>query len=119
MSQMEQLKELGIDIEYGLSCCGEEEDFYLEMIEEYVREGTERLEKLSDCYSRGDWKNYSIHAHSLKSTSRMIGAMALGEQAKDLELAAKHSEEDKIHTGHEKLMNQYRTLLNDLKGIVS
>ena len=84
MSQTEQLKKLGIDIEYGLSCCGEEEDFYLEMIEEFVKEGTERLEHLADCYSLGDWKNYSIHAHSLKSTSRMIGAEELaGEPARN------------------------------------
>ena len=116
-SEMEKLRELGIDTEEGLACCADDEEFYLEMIEEYAREGKERYETLKQCFARKDWKNYSIHAHSLKSTSRMIGAAALSELARELEFASREGDEEKVQSLHDEMMRSYDALLQDLEGI--
>ena len=118
-SEMEQLKELGIDTEEGLACCADDEEFYLEMIEEYVREGKERYGNLEACFAQQDWKNYSIHAHSLKSTSRMIGAASLSELSRELEFASREGDEEKVRSLHDEMMRSYEALLGNLEGIVS
>ncbi len=117
-SKMEQLKELDIDTEEGLACCADDEEFYLEMIEEYVREGKERCEKLEACFAEEDWKNCSIHAHSLKSTSRMIGAAALSELARELEFASREGDAEKVRSLHGEMMRIYPALLENLEGII-
>ena len=119
MSKLEELKALGIDTESGIACCAEDEEFYIEMIEEYVREGRERIEALRETYGTQDWKNYSILAHSLKSTSRMIGAEHLSEQARELEFASRENETEKVNSMHEGMMKEYGKLLQDLEGILS
>ena len=47
-------------------------------------------EKLAEFYEHRDAENYRISVHSLKSTSKMIGADALSGQAKEAEDAAKN-----------------------------
>ena len=117
-NKTEQLKELGIDTEEGLACCADDEEFYLEMIEEYVREGKSRQEKLDACFAAEDWKNYSILSHSLKSTSRMIGAAALSELARELEFASREGDEEKVRSLHVGMMRSYEGLLVNLEGII-
>ena len=58
-------------------------------------------------YDKKDWKQYSILAHSLKSSSRLIGAKALSEDAAELEKAANENREAKIAEKHEPAMRQY------------
>ena len=118
MNKMEQLRALGINTEEGLACCADEEEFYLEMIEEYVREGKQRYEDLSKRFADQDWKSYAILVHSLKSTSRMIGADALSEQARELEFFAREENRGQIASLHGEMMRDYESLLSSLKEII-
>ena len=54
-----------------------------------------------------DWKDYGIRVHSLKSTSRMIGASELSLLAARLESAADGGREAEIDGSHAELLGRY------------
>jgi HPt (histidine-containing phosphotransfer) domain-containing protein len=103
-------------VQTGLSYCAEDEGFYKEMLHDYM-EGN-RMAELCEMYEVNDWENYRIQVHALKSTSLSIGANELSEEARLLEQAAKDGDMEYIRTHHEKTMNQYRSLLNQLKQVL-
>ena len=115
MADYAKLQALGIDTEEGLAYCAEDPEFYEEMLGEYGTEGLKDLEELARFFRSEDWKNYGIRAHTVKSTSRMIGAQALSEQARMLEAAAKEGSVDRIREAHAPFLEAYGTLLAGLR----
>ncbi|MBR6316117.1 MAG: response regulator [Lachnospiraceae bacterium] len=66
-------------------------------------------------YEQEDYPNYTVFVHALKSTSKMIGANNLSEQAKKLEKAGKEGDIDYIKKNHEKLMKTYEQVVKEVK----
>ena len=60
-------------------------------------------------------KGYEIKAHSMKSTSATIGAMAVSEKAKSMEYAAKDSNIDLILAETDKLVEMYLNQAENIK----
>lgn len=103
----------GIDVELGMSYCMDDENFYREVLEEYVNsDKSDELEKLFDA---GDWENYRIRIHAVKSTSLTIGAKALHEEALELENACKAADIDTILDLHGCCMMDYREILDKIR----
>ena len=90
------------------------EEFYEEMLIEYVH--TDKESSLEQLFAEKDWENYRTTVHALKSTSMTIGAVTLSEEAKALEMAARDGDEDYIIEHHQPVMEQYRSLLDSLRG---
>ena len=103
----------GVDMSVGLTYCAEDEEFYREMLEEYIADST--ADELDGYRNAGDWDNYLVKVHALKSASRTIGAGELGEQAFALETATREGDHEFVKSNHEKLMLDYRKLLNDIR----
>lgn len=74
------------------------EEFYIKMLKDYAT--NERVPKLATAFKDGDWKQYQIEAHSLKSTSKMIGLMEGFEFGKALEEACKEENLPYIREHH-------------------
>jgi len=106
---LESLRLSGINVEVGLRYCGDEE-FYLEMLKMYCTEHEAKCQELITLYENGDWADYAIKAHALKSTSLTIGAEEVSQQAKALELAGKSEDIAFIRENHEKLLQSHREL---------
>ncbi len=74
----------GIDVDAGIKYSGDEETL-IEVIKGYsdgIDESADKIEKeLSDL----EIKNYTIHVHALKSSSRLIGAGNLSDMALEME----------------------------------
>lgn len=100
----------GINIEQGISYCGDKEGLR-EIIGIYHSEGDKRRRQLQQFYKEQDWKNYVIAVHALKSNSKGIGAVELAELALSLEMAGKGNDIDYILQNHEKLMEMHDRLL--------
>lgn len=113
MQSLEAIPEL--DVQTGLSYCMDEE-FYIEMLKEYIH--ADKLSALGQFFDAGDWNNYCTSIHALKSTSLTIGAVALSEDAKELEMAAKAGEEEYILSHHKEVIEKYINLLSKLVEIV-
>ena len=102
-----------MDAKAGLGYCMNDEDFYLEMVQEYCS-ATKDVE-LENFYNSGDWANYRISVHALKSTSLTIGLTDLSASAKALEHAAAESNAEFIQSNHKFLMENYRAVVEKLK----
>ena len=77
----------GIDTAIGLRYC-QDDELYRSMLEEFARNAEEKTREMRLCRDTRDWENLSILAHSIKSTSKTIGAMALSDIAASVERAA-------------------------------
>ena len=119
MLDMEALKAAGIDTEEGMAYCADDPEFYEEMIMEYLQESEGRMADLERYCAERDWHSYSICAHSVKSTSRMIGAAKLSEDARIMEMAGREANEEMIPAGHMHLLEAYRHLVEKLRAAVA
>ena len=103
-------KEVHIDHEKGLTYCGGSEDFLKEIISMYAAD--DKRAEIQKAYDEKDWDGYRILIHTVKSTSRTIGAMELGDEAQELENAVKELDVDMICKMHESVMASYSAVLD-------
>ncbi|MBQ7630037.1 MAG: Hpt domain-containing protein, partial [Selenomonadaceae bacterium] len=78
-----------LNVETGLTYSGGMMDMFISVLEIFCNMKDENKEKIQNAFDKGDWKNYTIFVHSLKSTSLSIGGEQLGQIAKELEAAGK------------------------------
>ncbi len=104
------VSEVSIDHEKALMYCGGNEDFLREIMGMYAAD--DKRPELQTTYDSCDWDNYRILVHTVKSTSRTIGAMELGDQAQELENAVKEKNEPRIRELHEGVMTSYGAVLD-------
>lgn len=64
--------------------CGEDGALYREILAEYISCIGEQAQAVEDALAAEDIENFTIMVHSLKSTSRTIGAQALSDRAREL-----------------------------------
>ncbi|MBQ8567856.1 MAG: response regulator [Oscillospiraceae bacterium] len=102
-----------ISVKKGLGYAGGSEDAYYEILEMYVRKGTEKIAQINTLAAEENWKNYTIEVHALKSTSLSIGAVKLSEFAKKLELAGKSGDNDMIRKENDELMKLYADVIGE------
>ncbi len=106
-----------LDTERGISYCGGMEN-YLEVLKMHCTEGGENKNKIQRYFDAADWKNYTILLHALKSSMLSIGAVTLSGMAKELELAGKENNTEKIRRDHAAMMEEYERILGILRGNV-
>lgn len=114
LQRLEQLE--GLDVKTGLTYCMNEEDFYIEMLQEFLQ--ADKASQLKNFLAEEDWDNYRTTVHALKSTSLTIGAAHLSGEAKALEMAAKEGNMDYIRSHHDGVMDEYKELTDHLKEIL-
>ena len=119
MLDMEALESAGINTEEGIAYCADDPEFYEEMILEFLKESEGRISDLERYYTGRDWHGYTVCAHSIKSTSRMIGAAKLSEDARIMEMAGREANEEMIPAGHMHLLEAYRHLVEKLRAAVA
>ena len=113
------LKRVGIDTDTGLKYCQNDNEFYRTLLTEYAQGKDEKIENLRKSLEECDWKNYAIHVHSLKSTSKMIGATLLSEMAAKLETAANAGNGDAILAGHDDMMERYDKVISAICSVIT
>ena len=105
-----------IDTGAGLSNCMNDPAFYLEMIRDYA--GSDRLMKVRGNFSLENWSDYRVNVHSLKSTSRTLGMKELGDEAFNLEMAAKDNDVGYIKSHNSDFLTHYEEMLAKIKEII-
>ena len=109
---LHDLKEL--DIDSGLAYCGDGEDYML-ALKMYSDSAMQKADEIEGYWAARDIKNTTIKVHALKSASRAVGALELGEFAARLEQAGKNEEEDTLDRELGELISRYRQLGKDLE----
>ena len=114
LQRLEQLE--GLDVKTGLIYCMNEEDFYIEMLQEFLQ--ADKASQLKHFLAEEDWDNYRTTVHALKSTSLTIGAAHLSGEAKALEMAAKEGNMDYIRSHHKVALDEYIELTGRIREIL-
>ncbi|MCR4923912.1 MAG: DegV family EDD domain-containing protein [Lachnospiraceae bacterium] len=93
----------GIDVALALQNSGSQEAFRV-VLELFYKAIDTKAEELEKFFYKKDWKNYTIKVHALKSSARLIGAVALADEAEALEYAGKEENIDFIGENHKYLI---------------
>ena len=112
------LKAIGISTEDGLSFTMEDQDFYLELINDFVNDSEDRKKTIQNFFINKDWKNYEIYVHALKSSTKTLGINDLSEEAKHLEMAAKDKNVDEIEAKHGIMIEHFEKVIDDIRKII-
>ncbi len=98
-----------INPEEGLFYCGDAED-YLDALEIYSHSTEEKAALLEKSLAENDLETYALTIHSLKSTSKAIGATGLSARASALEIAAREKKADVLENETPAFLSDYRSL---------
>ncbi len=101
------LEEDWIDLSSGIKNSGDPEA-YIEQLNFFYKFLDKKVNEIEELYSGGSWKEYTIKVHALKSSARLIGATAFGEEAQLLENAGKSGNLEYVHENHKKFITKYR-----------
>lgn len=113
------LESIGVDTEMGIKFCGKELSMYKSMLEAYEEEEKTKSVHLKESYDNHNWSDYGVYVHSLKSTSKTLGAKKLADLAFELETAAKNSDESTILAKHNMVIEMYSELVCMIRKYIS
>lgn len=97
----------GIDIDEAQKHHTGDVDDYLELLNLYCIDGKRKVSFLDELVKSGNYKDYGIETHGLKSASANVGAMELSSQAKEHEDAAARGDIDFIKRHSAELLYCY------------
>lgn len=87
-----------LDVNVLIKLVGDDASLIDSFLTEYQQSAKTAAEQIDRAYNDGQWKQVGDLAHALKSSSRSVGALALGEICAELELAGKNNSESGIHS---------------------
>lgn len=118
--ELQYLKELlpMVEVEQGIRNCGGEIQDYLNVLNIAYQYGEKQLEELKTLKEQKDYENYTIKIHSMKSTTRNLGAIQLSDKAKEQEMAGKEGEYSYIDEHMQEFQDEYTMLLTDMKRVL-
>jgi len=92
-----------LNVSDGLEYSMNNKEFYVGILDTYLEETQESIVKMDEAIETGDMKLYSTLVHAIKSSSRLIGANPLGEDAYELELKSKDDDIEFVKAHHQAL----------------
>lgn len=104
-----------VDWEKGLAYCRNDEDFYEELLGQFMKDYEAKQKKMVAYYEDKDFENYRILVHALKSTAKMIGADELSEFSKKLEQASKEKDLGYIEANQKDYMDMYDAVISYIR----
>lgn len=82
-------------------------DFVIELIDAYNAETGQLIERLRQALSDQDATAFGRLAHSIKSSSASLGALAFSQQARELEMLAKANDLSDVEPKVEQLASDF------------
>jgi len=107
-----------IDRDTAMIYCAGSDEIFREFLGMFCNLYEKKKAKILSCYDSGNWEEYGIELHSLKSTSLSIGGKRISELAFELEKAGKSGDEAFIRAHHEEAMELYERTVQEGLGIL-
>ena len=104
------LADYGIDERTGLRYTQNDREFYEQLLLQYAGDAPGKIQNAEKYLQEKDYKNYEILVHSIKSSSKMIGATELSEAALKLEKAAEAGDVATIDANHGDTMDRFKQI---------
>lgn len=113
---LDKARSLGLNVDNALTyTCGEEE-LYIELLSDYAAGCEEKCSSLAGFLENKDLADYRILIHSLKSSSKTVGADGLSSKAKALEDASAKEDYDFVKANHDAFVKDFKDLSSKILG---
>lgn len=103
------VKSILINEENGIQNCASKKT-YLETLKVYHETLDDKKAQIQEAYDSRDLENFMIYVHSLKSTSKIIGALTLGNYAERIEEACNKNDLEFVHINYPELIVQIQKI---------
>lgn len=113
---IEKARSIGLNVDEGIGYSGGDEAFYLEILSDYANTTAGKCASLQSFKEKADWKEYETLVHSIKSTSKTVGASDISDKALKLEKAAGSGDVAYIEANHMELISDIIDLTGKIKG---
>ncbi|MCR5272798.1 MAG: Hpt domain-containing protein [Lachnospiraceae bacterium] len=113
----DKLISMGIDYDKAIELTGEE-DILLIVMQTYLEDFNDTYNGIKKSYEEDDFENYTILVHGLKSASRTVGLMELGDLAEKLQDAGQRTDKEFIDAHTDKLLDMYKDACAKLNEVV-
>lgn len=113
---VKELAAKGFDTASALKYCQQDVAIYHTILEEFATEYSKKSVSLDGYFNSKSWNDYSILIHSVKSSSKTIGATKLSERAATLEKASKDGDIALVTTMHDETMKMYGNVADIIRG---
>ena len=90
------------------------DDVDLDILRQVYTDGRKKIKLLGSLLENGDYANYIIEVHALKTVAAIINQKELSQMAKDHEMAGKDGNFDFIRRNFDRLVAQYATVIAHL-----
>ncbi|HOO27666.1 MAG TPA: ATP-binding protein, partial [Lachnospiraceae bacterium] len=108
----------GIDICSGLKKCDNNVDDYLQILKIVYEYGENKCTELEQYIAAGNYKDYVIAVHALKSVAVSIGAQELFSMARIYEMAGRNAQTEFLDENNKKLLTAYRMLIANIGAVL-
>ena len=108
---------MNIDTAHGMEYSMNDKDMYKDMVQIFIEQREQNISDITGAFEKKDWDNYRIKVHGLKSNSRLVGGMDLGNLAEKCEHAARDKDEATILAEHQNLLALYDETIAALKAV--
>ena len=108
-----------LNVEAGLEYSMDSEEFYIEILQAFLEESGEGLNQMDQYLVEGNMDEYATLVHALKSSSRLIGAASLGEEAYALELKSKEGDLEYVRNKHGHLKEHSQKVFEAVRGYLA
>ena len=102
----------------GLNHCNGKMELFIRILEIAFQSAEQQLSTLEDLYTQRAFSDYTIQIHSMKGQLLNMGAIRLGEAARELELASREGRYDVIASQKEIFAGNYRKLMADIGQVI-
>ncbi len=104
-----------INQEIGITNAGSDIDQFRSVVGIVSKYAEEKLGVIEEKLKNADYPAFTIEVHAMKSNAATVGAMALSEKARMLEMAGKSGDYDMIVSEAPGFIEEYRVFAEDLK----
>ena len=108
-----------LDSATALKYVSNDKTLYFETLQVFLKSSDETRKNLAGFMENGDWDNYTVKVHALKSNAKYIGAIGLSELAFDHEKAGKAYNGEFIRENWDSLVAEWDEVLDAVRGILS
>lgn len=111
-------KILEVQVEQGIAFCGGRLTDYLKVLQLTYSNGEPGIKELQQLQQQGNYKDYTIKIHGMKSTALSIGAREVSDMAKAQELAGKDDDYSYIDAHMDEFIVEYHKLLERIRVVL-
>lgn len=106
-----------VNFEQGRMLCANNDDLYRKVLQSLAHSSI--AQELQNYYDEGDWENYLVKVHTIKSNLANIGAESASKTARDIEFAIRDGNIPFAQINHTILARNFKKIIAEIKAYLN